>query len=176
MSARVEGPIALVGIMGCGKSTVARLLAARSHGPGLDLDETIEAGAGRSIAELFSSEGEAAFRRREGEALRSALLTDAGVLACGGGIVLEASHRALLAERCHTVWLEVSAAEAWRRLHGSATVRPLLAHGGELRLRELLAERSPLYAEVARIRVETDGRSAEEVAAAVVAAVEERCD
>ncbi|HEY3215515.1 MAG TPA: shikimate kinase [Candidatus Eisenbacteria bacterium] len=176
MSARLERPIALIGIMGCGKSTVARLLAARSLGPAVDLDETIEAEAGCSIAELFAGEGEATFRRREGQALRAALGTGPRVLACGGGIVLDPSQRSLLTERCHTVWLEVSVAEAWRRLQGSATVRPLLIAGGELRLRELLAERSPLYAEVARIRVATDGRSAEEVATAVAKTLEERCD
>ena len=91
------------------------------------------------------------------------------LIACGGGVVLDPAHRALLRERCEVVWLEVSAAEAARRVAGGA-VRPLLAGAEpEARLAALLAERAPLYAAVADRRLDTGALSAEAVADAILA-------
>lgn len=166
-------PIALVGLMGAGKSAVARVLGERLGVSVADLDAMIEAVEGCTVGELFERAGEAAFRRREGEWLAQALNAGASVVACGGGIVVDASRRSALRERCRVVWLEVSPREAARRIAGDATVRPLL--GGvaepEARLAALLAERAPLYAEVAEVRVPTDGRTPEAVADAVLAAL-----
>jgi shikimate kinase len=168
----LDRPIALIGLMGAGKSSVARVLGERLGTMVADLDAMLEAEEGRSIAELFEDPGEAYFRRREGELLDQALGAGARVLACGGGIVLDAARRAELGERCHVVWLEVSAGEAARRVAKDAVTRPLLRGGvpGVI-LERLLAARAPLYAATATLRVATDGRAPEAVAEAVLEAV-----
>lgn len=169
-------PIALVGMMGAGKSAVARLLGERLGASVADLDTMIEAVEGCSIAELFERSGEAWFRRREGELLVQVLNQGVRVVACGGGIVTDADRRRDLRERCTVVWLEVSPAEAARRVTAASPaperLRPLLAGGDpETRLRELLALREPYYAEVAHARVPTDGRDAGQVTDAVLHAL-----
>ena len=166
-----DRPLALVGLMGAGKSAVARILGERFGVTVADLDAFIEAEEGCTIAEFFEREGEAYFRRREGEVLRQALEAGARVIACGGGVVLDPAHRAFLHDRCRVVWLEVSPAEAARRV-GDAGGRPLLAGAPPLpRLTDLLAARGPLYADVGHLRITTDGRTPEQVADAVLAAV-----
>ena len=164
-------PIALVGLMGAGKSTVARALGERLGGAVADLDAMVEAERGCSVAELFQREGEPAFRRLEGRILEQALAAGAGIISCGGGIVLDPEHRRLLVTRCRVVWLEVSPATAVLRLANTGGSRPLLAAGaaGEtvaplLRLEALLAVRRPLYEQVALARVSVEGRTADEVA------------
>jgi shikimate kinase len=168
-------PIALVGLMGAGKSAVAAALGERLGGAVADLDAMVEAAAGRGIADIFARDGEAAFRRLEGVALREALAAGAAVLACGGGIVLDALQRRTLVDRCRVAWLEVEPATAAARLAGEAAVRPLLAGvvgAGpaqlERRLTELLAGRRELYAQIAAVRVTVDGLGPDEVADAVL--------
>ena len=168
-------PIALVGLMGAGKSAVARALGERLGGAVADLDAMAEAERGCSVAELFEREGEPAFRRLEGRILEQALAAGAGVIACGGGIVLDPAHRGALAARCRVVWLEVGPAAAAQRLAGAGDSRPLLAAGaaGEpvdplQRLETLLAERRPLYEQVAQARVSVEGRTTDEVAVEVL--------
>jgi shikimate kinase len=137
-----------------------------------DLDSMLEAEEGCSIAELFERAGEDYFRARERELL--ALTVEAGVrvLACGGGAVLDPAARARLGGRCRVVWLEVSPAEAARRVAAETSTRPLLDGGPSPdRLRELLERRRELYAETAEVRVSTDGRTPAEVADAVIAAL-----
>jgi shikimate kinase len=161
--------LALVGMMGAGKSAVARVLGERLGVAVADIDAFIEAEEDCTIGELFEREGEAWFRRREGEVLRQALDAGARVIACGGGLVLDPAHRALLRERCRVVWLEVPAAEAARRI-GATAHRPLLGGGPPLpRLEALLAERAPLYAEVAHHRVPTAGLEPAQVADRILA-------
>jgi shikimate kinase len=160
-------PIALIGLMGAGKTAVARVLAERLGASMADLDAMVEAAEGCSIAELFSRAGESHFRRREGELLTEVLRTGVRVIACGGGIVLDPAHRAALREQCRVVWLEVSPAVAARRVSAEGepgTVRPLLAGGAtEERLAALLAERAPLYEETAHLRVSTDALTPAEI-------------
>jgi shikimate kinase len=164
-------PIALVGMMGAGKSTVARALGERLGAAVADLDAMAEAESGCTIAELFAREGEEAFRRLEGSILDAALASGATVLACGGGIVLDRERRRALGARCRVVWLEVSPVAAAGRLGGEAGARPLLAATGPggsrpllRRLEELLAARAPFYREVSHVSVVTDGRTPDEVA------------
>ena len=161
-------PIALVGLMGGGKSVVAALLGDRLGGRVADLDARIEADAGCSVAEIFAREGEAGFRARESAQLAAVLRDPPAVLACGGGVVLDPERRALLASACQVVWLEVSPEEADRRLAGLESTRPMFA-GGAAALAGMLRDREPLYASVAELRVRTDGRSPEQVADAVLA-------
>ena len=158
--------------MGAGKSSVARVLGELLGSPVADLDLMLEAGAGCSIAELFERHGEAAFRRAEVGLLGRALASGAGVLACGGGIVLDPESRSMLLTRCRAVWLEVSPAEAARRVAPDPGARPLLRSGpARERLEALLRERAAYYAEVAMARVATDNLSGREVATAVLEAL-----
>ena len=163
-------PIALIGLMGAGKSAVARALAERLGGAAEDLDARIEARAGCSVTEIFEREGEIGFRAREHAALEAAIETGAAVIACGGGVVLDPGNRVRLRESCRTVWLEVSPSEAGRRIAAGSASRPLLAGGPlEARLEALLRERGPLYESIAEVRVEAEGASPEEVAGRVIA-------
>lgn len=163
-------PIALVGLLGSGKSAVGRALARRAGLTCVDLDDAVVAAAGLTIAELYAREGEAGFRDREEAELERAIAAGAGVIACGGGVVLRAGNRARLAERCRTVWLEVRPEEAARRVLAQSGGRPDEARpvlrGAEVRVRldELLAERASRYTEVARWRIPTDSRAPEDVA------------
>ena len=165
-------PIALIGLMGAGKTTVARHLGERLAVSMADLDALIAADGGQTIAELFASEGEPAFRRRETRTLRRALDAGARVIACGGGVITEPASAELLRERCSVVWLEVSPAEAARRIGEAAAARPLIA-GQPLveRLASLASERHDACAAAADVRVRTDGRTSVQVAAAVLDAL-----
>ena len=171
-----ERPIALIGLMGAGKSAVARVLGERLGVSVADLDGMIEAVEGCSVAELFERAGEAWFRRRESELLAEAIRSGVKVVACGGGVVLDPERRRMLRERCRVVWLEASPATAAERLEAAGgdtpCVRPLLAgRPARERLETLLRERAPLYAEAAHARVVTDGKSPEQVADAVLTAI-----
>ena len=162
--------VVLVGAPGAGKSTVGRRLARRWGVPFHDSDQLVEAEAGKSVADIFVDEGEAVFRTREREAIAQSLEQHDGVLALGGGAVLDPSTRARLVDaRC--VWLRVGIGEAAKRV-GLNTSRPLLLGNVRGTLITLLDERTPLYEEVATWTVDTDGRSVDEVVDAVVQAVE----
>ena len=161
------GPKAvLVGPMGVGKSTVGRLLAERLGVGYRDTDDDIVREQGRSITEIFADEGEPGFRAIEKRAVRRALAEHEGVLALGGGAVLDADTRAALAGR-RVVYLSMNVEEAVRRT-GLNAARPLLAVNAHDQWRELMEARRHLYAEVARVVVATDGRSPEEVTQAVL--------
>ena len=167
-----DRPIALIGLMGAGKSAVAHALGEQMAASVADLDALLVADTGRTVAELFAGEGELAFRRRESLVLRRALAAGARVLACGGGVVLDPDNRRLLKEHCDVVWLEVSPREAARRVDGDPTGRPLLEGGKpEAVLVRLLGEREVAYRETATVRVSTDGRTPEEVASEVLDAL-----
>lgn len=150
--------VVLVGPPGAGKSTIGRKLA-RELGVDLyDTDTGIEEETGRTIPDIFATDGEAEFRRIEERVVRRAILTRRGVVSLGGGAVLSANTRALLRDRT-VVYLEISVAEGLRRT-GASNTRPLL-NGTDpaAKYRELMRRRRPLYREVATVRVRTDGRS-----------------
>ncbi|MFJ9542034.1 shikimate kinase [Streptomyces sp. NPDC101225] len=154
--------VVLVGPMGVGKSTVGQLLAGRLGVGYRDTDDDIVAGQGRTIAEIFVDEGEETFRAIEKEAVHRALAGHDGVLALGGGAILDADTRALLAGQ-RVVYLSMDVEEAVRRT-GLNTARPLLAVNPRKQWRELMEARRPLYEQVATAVVATDGRTPEEVA------------
>ncbi|MFH8978900.1 shikimate kinase [Streptomyces sp. NPDC017890] len=162
--------IVLVGPMGVGKSTVGQLLAERLGVGYRDTDEDIVSAQGRAIAEIFVDEGESAFRALEKESVRTALAGHDGVLALGGGAVLDADTRGLLAGQ-RVVYLSMDVEEAVRRT-GLNAARPLLAINPRKQWRELMEARRSLYEEVATVVVATDGRTPEEVTRAVLDAVE----
>ena len=149
----VEGQIVLIGAPGSGKSTDGAMLAERLGVTFHDADAVIVERAGKSIAEIFTDDGEAAFRALE-EQITAELLALPGVLSLGGGAVLSATTRAAL--RGHrVVWLRVGLAQSVKRV-GLDTARPLLLGNVRGRLLKLLKERAPLYAEVATEVVDTD--------------------
>ncbi|ELS50226.1 shikimate kinase [Streptomyces viridochromogenes] len=162
--------VVLVGPMGVGKSTVGQLLAERLGVGYRDTDDDIVAAQGRTIAEIFVDEGEPVFRAIEKQAVHRALAEHDGVLALGGGAVLDADTRALLAGQ-RVVYLSMDVEEAVRRT-GLNAARPLLAVNPRKQWRELMEARRHLYEEVATVVVATDGRTPEEVAQAALDALE----
>ncbi|GHD24780.1 shikimate kinase [Streptomyces violarus] len=162
--------IVLVGPMGVGKSTVGQLLAERLGAEYRDTDDDIVAAQHRTIAEIFVEEGEAAFRAIEKQAVREALAGYDGVLALGGGAVLDQDTRELLAGQ-RVVYLSMDVEEAVKRT-GLNAARPLLAINPRKQWRELMEARRHLYEEVATAVVATDGRTPEEVTQAALDALE----
>jgi shikimate kinase len=148
----------LIGLPGSGKSTIGRRLARALEVSLLDTDAAIEAKTGRSIADVFATDGEQEFRRIEEEVVRAALADHDGVLALGGGAVTTPGVREALAG--HTViYLEINASEGVRRTSGS-TVRPLLSGpDSAAKYRALMTDRIPLYRRVASMRVNTNRRN-----------------
>ncbi len=141
-------PVAvLVGAPGAGKSTVGRELAAVLGVDFRDTDGDVEQSAGKSVSDIFVDDGEDQFRRLETAAVAAALAEHDGVLALGGGAILDVGTRALLAGH-RVIWLNVDMPAAVKRV-GLARDRPLLAMNPRAHLRELLAARAPFYAEVA---------------------------
>ncbi|GAB6985921.1 shikimate kinase [Nocardioides pyridinolyticus] len=158
--------IVLIGPMGAGKTTVAGLVARRLGTTARDTDHDVEATAGRPISEIFVDEGEAAFRTLERAAVAEAVATHDGVLALGGGAVLDPGTRDLLAGH-EVVFLRVGLADAVKRV-GLGTSRPLLLGNVRGRIKALLDERTPVYESVATLVVDTDGRSPQDVAEEIV--------
>jgi shikimate kinase len=162
--------VVLVGPMGAGKTTVAELLGSWWGVPVRDTDHDVEAAAGRSISEIFVDDGEAAFRALERAAVASALTEHVGVLALGGGAVMDPDTRELLAGH-RVVFLSVGLSDAVKRV-GLGTARPLLLGNVRGRIKQLLDERTPVYRAVADVVVDTDGLDPEQVAEQVRTQVE----
>jgi shikimate kinase len=157
--------------MGAGKTTVARILADAWGVEACDTDELVETAEGRTISDIFVDDGEAHFRAAERAAVAGALRDHQGVLALGGGAVLDPDTRAALGGT-RVVFLNVGLSDAVKRV-GLGTARPLLLGNVRGRIKSLLDERLPVYREVADLVVDTDGRTPEEVAGEVRAAVED---
>jgi shikimate kinase len=147
----------LVGPMGAGKTTVGRHIAELFRLPFHDLDHEIEAHTGAAVGLIFELEGEAGFRRRESAALAELALRNGVVLATGGGAVLSPVNRRVLRERGFVIWLDASVDAQLMRLARDRQ-RPLLqAPDRRARLEQLAAERNPLYAEIADLRLDSAG-------------------
>jgi shikimate kinase len=164
----------LVGFMGAGKTTVARLVSRQLGRPVLDLDAMIEAVAGKSVREIFEDVGEDAFRELESAQLAGLSSAQPSVVACGGGIVVRDENRSALKGMGLVVYLRVSAGETLARV-GADSTRPLLAGpSGVIAATRLLEARESLYAAVADVTIDTVGRNVDEVANDVVEAIKER--
>lgn len=158
--------VVLVGPMGAGKTTVAGLLGDAWDVPVRDTDGDIVASTGREIADIFVESGEDAFRELEAAAVAAALAEHDGVLALGGGAVMRARTRDLLADM-PVVFLRVGLTDAVKRV-GLGVGRPMLLGNVRSRIKTLLDERTPIYESVATHVVETDGRTPDEVAAEIL--------
>lgn len=161
--APVDGPlVVLIGPMGAGKTSVGEVLAARWGVPFRDTDADVEGAAGKPIAEIFVDDGEAQFRVWERDAVAAALAEHRGVLALGGGAVLDTETRSrLLGQR--VVFLDVGLSAAAARV-GMGGTRPLLLGNVRGQLKTLLDERRPIYGGLATATVPTDGLDVEAVA------------
>lgn len=168
---RPPRPIVVIGFMGTGKTTVGRLVAERLGRPFVDLDHAIEEGAGVSVAEVFRTQGEPAFRRLETEALGRALEDGHAVVATGGGAACREPNLGMMLGRGLVVALSATPEEVLRRA-GKASGRPLLDGAADPleAARALLREREPFYGR-AHVRVDTVGKAPEVVAAEVLAAL-----
>jgi shikimate kinase len=153
--------LVLVGLMGAGKSSVGRRLAARLGLPFVDADQEIEAAAGMTVEEIFARHGEPAFRDGERRVIARLLDNPVQVLATGGGAFMDARTRALIRERAISIWLHAELDELVRRVT-RRTDRPLLK-GRDPRavLEQLIAERYPVYAQ-ADVTVPSSMGSADE--------------
>ena len=139
--------IVLVGLMGAGKSCIARRLAARLDVAFSDADQEVERAAGMTIPEIFESYGEASFRDCERRVIARLLRMPAHVLATGGGAFMNDATRALIKARATSVWLRADLDLLVRRT-AKRNTRPLLQQGDPREtLRELMAKRDPIYAE-----------------------------
>ena len=161
--------LVLIGPMGSGKTTVAELVAERWGTTARDTDADIVAGDGRSISDIFLESGEQDFRKLERAAVAAALAEHDGVVALGGGAVLDEGTRKLLAGR-RVVFLRVGLTDAVKRV-GLGTSRPLLLGNVRGRIKALLYERTPVYESLATVIVDTDGRTPEDVADEIVQAL-----
>ena len=156
--------IFLIGPMGSGKTAVGRHLARLFRFTFQDSDADVEYRTGVDISFIFEKEGEAGFRAREKESIERLTQLESVVLATGGGAVIDAGNRRVLAERGVVVYLQTSLEQQLDRTR-HARHRPLLnGTDPEQKLMELMAFRAALYAEIANLTVSTDGRRVQLVA------------
>jgi shikimate kinase len=163
MTSAAQGPVPenifLVGMMGAGKTSVGKMLARNLGKDFYDSDQVIEARTGVRIPVIFELEGEAGFRAREAAVIEEITALQGVVVATGGGAVLNENNRHLLHARGTVVYLRATVNDLWNRTRHDRN-RPLLQTADPLgRLRELYAQRDPLYHEVAHIVVETGSQS-----------------
>jgi len=154
-----NGNIFLVGLMGAGKTSVGRMLAKRTGRFFYDADAEIERATGVKIPVIFEIEGEDGFRRREEKMVAALTAMQGIVLATGGGAVLSSVNRELLKTRGRVIYLRAKTEDLWRRTRRDRN-RPLLQIPDPLaKLKELHAQRDPLYTEVADLIVDTGSQS-----------------
>jgi shikimate kinase len=169
----MSAPVAiLIGPPGAGKTTVGRLLAGLLEAEFLDTDDVVEEAAGKPVSDIFISDGEAVFRGLEREAVARTVASHRGILALGGGAVMDPGARQLLAGQ-RVVYLETGFAAAAHRT-GLDAPRPLLIGNPRTRMRELLAERLPVYEGLAWVTVSTDDRAPQEIADEIAATITAR--
>jgi shikimate kinase len=168
-----QRPIFLIGYRGAGKTSVARELATRLDYKWVDADDVVEKEAGKSIAEIFAEDGEQAFRDRESDAVAKLSRGQKIVISLGGGAVLRQENQKAIRAAGPVVWLTASVDTILKRLSADPTTasrRPNLTKtGGRAEVEALLAQRTPLYRQCATLVVDTDGKTAAEVAEEIAA-------
>lgn len=161
--------VVLVGVPGSGKTTIGQLLAERLGVGFRDVDSDIELAAGKPIGEIFVDDGEQAFRDLERSGVAAALTEHDGVVALGGGAVLDDQTRRLL-DGHHVVFLDVGLADAATRI-GLNRDRPVWLGNPRAELKRMIDERRMVYRAVATSTVDTGGRTPDQVVEAVLAVV-----
>lgn len=164
----------LTGYRGCGKSTLAKLLAQSIGIPSVDLDDVIESTAGKSIKQIFAEETEVGFRDREELALVEVSQRTPHVVALGGGSILRPSNREKIAATGWCVWLDAKPETLVRRLAGDSTTsdrRPALTDQSVLdEVSQVMAQRESLYRDASDLRIDTTDRTMQSIADEVLAA------
>lgn len=164
----------LVGLPGAGKTSVGRRLAKILVLPFADTDDLVELADGRTVAEIFAADGEAAFRACEEQAVATALDTFPGVLSLGGGAVLSAATRERIAAAdVEVIWLQARTDVLLQRV-GRSTARPLMAEDPAGTLARLAVERAPLYQTLATVEADGTDRTPSQMAAHLAARLHER--
>jgi shikimate kinase len=162
----------LIGYRGTGKSTVARLLAAKLGWDWLDLDEEIERRSGQTIAAIFAQQGEEAFRDLESQLLAELAHRDRSIVALGGGGVLRPANRSAIRSAGTVVWLRATSETLWQRIGADTATagrRPNLTAGGGLtEIVDILNSRTPIYRQCADWEVDTEGKTPAQVAAEII--------
>jgi len=169
--------LALIGFMAAGKTTIGQAVAAASGRRYIDTDDLIVERAGMSIPDIFAAETESGFRARERAAVAEAVALDGVVIACGGGVARDPDNVAALRTGADILWLQLSAAEATRRILADGRGRPMIDdHVPDrspehvlARVRTLLADREPHYRAAADRIIAVDGQTVEQIVAAILA-------
>ncbi|MGB7344391.1 MAG: shikimate kinase [Pirellulaceae bacterium] len=163
--------IYLTGYRGTGKTSVGKILAHRLDRQLVDLDDRVEAAAGKTIREIFDEGGEKSFRDWESKCLKLVTSETNGVIALGGGAILRESNRDLIASSGICFWLDADAATLAERIFGDQSThsrRPALSDLDPAdEIRHLLAQREPLYRAVSKHRIETTGKTIDAIAAEI---------
>ncbi|MDQ6972029.1 MAG: shikimate kinase [Mariprofundaceae bacterium] len=163
---KLEHPV-LIGLMGCGKSSIGRRLRQKLKMPLLDLDDIIVREAGMSIPDIFAGHGEDYFRNLESNALASHIGQRA-ILATGGGIVMRDTNRRLLKTHPPVIWLKATPEFIASRIAGDPN-RPLLANQDTLqRLTELAEKRYPLYGECADLVIDRESMNKDKITELII--------
>ena len=162
----MNSKVVVIGPPGSGKTTVGRLLAERLAVPFRDTDHDVEVTAGKPIGEIFVDDGEEHFRALERAAVQDALATHDGVIALGGGAILDPGTQADLTGH-RVVYLEVGLSDAVKRV-GLASARPLLVLNPRSQFRKLMEERRPIYERLAALTVATDDREPADIVDEIV--------
>ncbi len=170
-----EKHLYLTGYRGSGKSAVGRAVARRLQRPWIDLDDEIESQSGRSIQDIFASDGEEGFRDLEQAVLEAVSKRAPAVISLGGGAVLREANRMRIRSSGVSVWLQVDADTVLQRLHRDASTSrrrpPLTGLPPRQEIQTLLAKREPLYAEVANYQIDTTGRGVRAITNRVLQAI-----
>ncbi|SPH17883.1 Shikimate kinase [Defluviimonas aquaemixtae] len=173
---RLQKTVALVGMMGAGKTAVGNALARLLGVPFLDSDDEIERAANMTVTEIFARDGEAFFRNRETEVLKRLLAGPPCILSTGGGAFLSARNRDEIAQKGVAVWLKADLDLLWSRVRHKTT-RPLLRTPDPRgTLARLLEDREPLYALAGLVVEARPAYSVEDMAGKVIEALAERAD
>lgn len=157
--------------MGCGKSSVGRRLSELLCWHFIDLDEMIVSREGRTIPEIFETEGEAAFRQMELEALReiAAYGQNNMILSSGGGTVMTPECAEIIRKKSVCIYLKASADTLMAHLEGQEAGRPMLSSKDiRTRIEDMMSQRSATYEKTAHIIIDTDGRSIEDIASEII--------
>lgn len=154
----------LIGVMGAGKTTVARRLARDLHVASVDVDAYIKRKHGANPTELFRTMGEGPFRNAEAQALKECAAMGPAIISCGEGVVVMPQSRTLLRDQGFTVLIDAPSKYALSRIHNLST-RPLIAHGHDPKA--VMEGRRPLYEKVAHVTVCTQGKSTSCIAAEI---------
>ena len=166
----MKSNIALIGFMGAGKSAAGRALASAAGMDFLDLDRMVEEQAGRTIAEIFSLDGESAFRRMEAEIIKDAAARTNTVIACGGGVVLDQANIQALRRNAMIIYLTAEPSILLGRALNSREKRPLLqVFDPAAAMNDLLRHREPLYRAAADLTVNTSALDIEGVVQNILA-------